>query len=264
MAAPLAGMTGLYGPADNVPHGSTGRDPSNWGGPADPRHAVWGAETERSYQGTAYEQDPALKGGPVPLGGPRGEVIDRTPSVHSAPYPRHPAGEELGYLEAAEQMRVLHGRDLGAPGLIEDAGTPYPTLLESGRYDSPNASMLAKGTPAQLRNSNDVDQGDGRENGYGFNLGRQFRRWFQDAVPRDWSTLNGGERPFYGRHPVWQARFDGPDSPYAWAGDTSVDMMQAPTPVTDPTPYEQPSNPTVAPTTTYSAEGAISSGWVAG
>jgi hypothetical protein len=264
MAAPLAGMTGLYGPPE-LPHGQTGRDPTNWGTPPDRRHAIPGDSSgERPYGGTSYGQAPELPAAaPSGAAAPTGEQGDRTPTVHSAPYPRGIAHDPL---IVAEQMRELHGLDLGGPSVLEDAGTPYPVHLESGRYASPNQSVLAA-APNQLRNGNDdVDQGDGSEQGWGFAHGYQFRRWFQDPVPLDRTNLNGGERPFRGRHLVWQSRFDGPDSPYGAAGDTSVDMMQGPTPVGYATPYQQAPNPTMAAAQTAPAvEGAaIDDGWVAG
>lgn len=261
--APLAGVTGLYGPPEG-PHGQTGRDPSNWGGPADRRHAIPGDSShERPYGGTSYGQDAELPA-EVIYGAPTGEQGDMTPNVHSAPYP---AGITHDPLVAAEQMRLLHGRDLGALDVLED-GIPYPVHVDSGRYDSPNQSILARQTAGQLRSgpgSTDVDQGDGTEQGYGFAFGHQFRRWFGDPVPRDWSTLNAGERPFYSKHPVWQARFDGPDSPYYGAGDTSIDMAMGDTPVGYATPYLQPPNPTMAATTEQTSEApVIDNGWVAG
>jgi hypothetical protein len=261
MAAPLGGMTGLYGPVDQ-PHGTTGRDASNWGGPVDRRHAIPGESShERPYGGTRYPREEDLAGEPGTGEAPPGFVLDRTPTVHSAPYPALPYGEQLDAQVAAEQMRQLHGLDLGGPAHEHYRGVQYPVTVDSARHDSPFESGLAS-PPGQLRSGKDLDQGYGQPNGYGFNLGRQFRRWFQDAVPRDRSTLNAGERPFYGRHPQWQARFDGDDSPYGGAGDTSIDMAMRATPVGSPSPYEQPPNPTVAAQSGYLESPVINEGWV--
>src|SRR5690242_12049253 len=106
MATPLSGLTGLYGPSDNEPHGTTGRDLDQQGTPADPRHAVSGdASHDRPYAGTAYEPeiewDDSWLGEPGP-----GYVQDATPTSHAAPYPR---GVEEDLTVYAEQMQILHG-----------------------------------------------------------------------------------------------------------------------------------------------------------
>ena len=263
--APLAGLTGLYGPQGG-PYGQTGRNPSEWGTPPDPRHATPGdASGELPYKGTGYGQDAQVLGeAPAGYGGPRGSVQDATPSVHSAPYPR---GVEQDPVVAAETSAILHGLDLGGPGKVQDAGVPYPVTVDAAYTDSPNQSVLAR-VPGQIAggpHGTDVDQGDGVGNSGPFGFGHQFRRWFGDPVPRNWSTLYAGERPFMGRHVPWQNRLDGEDSPYAQAGDISVGMNLGPTPVGLSTPYEQPPNPGVAPVTGYAGEAPVTDyGWVAG
>jgi hypothetical protein len=132
---------------------------------------------------------------------------------------------------------------------------PDRETIQAGIYRSPEQSVLAAGTPSQIRGGKagkDVDQGDGIANSGTFKLGHEFFLRGIDPVHRNWSTLDGGERPFYGAHgSAWQARFDGDDSMYGDAGNTSVDMNLAPTPVGYPTPYTQPADPIVAPETSY-------------
>jgi hypothetical protein len=168
---------------------------------------------------------------------------------------------------AAEASSILHGLDLGGTGLVQDAGVPYPVTVDASYNDSPNESALAK-VPGQIAGGpagRDVDQGDGVGNSGPFGFGHQFRRWFGDPVPRNWSTLYAGERPFMGRHVPWQNRLDGDGSPYGAAGDISVGMNLAPTPVGLATPYEQPPNPGVAPVAGYANEAPVDDyGWVAG
>lgn len=262
--APLAGLTGLYGPADNVPHGTTGRDASNWGTPADKRHSTPGdSSKELSYAGTAYGQDDDLLGGREWESAPPASdvILDSTPDVHSAPYPN---GIEHDLVEAAAQMRILHGLDLGGPEQRNRTGTPYPFTVDAGFHDSPNESALSTSVPGQLRSgSKDVSQGYGQANSGTFGLGHQFRRWFKDNIPLDRTGVMPDERPFYGKHPVWQARFDGEDSPYAQSGDTSINMGMSDSQYGDATPYEQPPDPTVQPATGYVAEAPIDDyGWV--
>jgi hypothetical protein len=260
MAAPLSGLTGLYGPSDNEPHGQTGRDRDQQGTPADPRHAVWGdASHELPYAGTAYAPelpwDQSWDSEPDP-----GQIQNTTPTSHAAPYPR---GVEEDLVTYADQMGIIHGLDQGGPARLVRAGEPYPTHVDSGYHDSPDRSGLATDVPGQLRSGKDLDQGYGRPNGHGFNLGHAFRRWFKDPVPLDRTLSVPAERPFYGKHPVWQARYDGPDSPYGAAGDTSQGMAMADTPYGYPTAYQGPRDPVVLPTTTYADTAPLDDyGWV--
>lgn len=269
MATPLGGLTGLYGPQDPQAHGSTGRDPTNWGLPADPKHGIPGDANlgEYDYHGTAYgPTDPEIIA-PDPVGEVAGgEVFNHTPPVHSAPYP---AGVEQDPCVWSEASADLHGYDLGGTRLVENAAVPDLQHIESGIYPSPQQSVLAPGTPGQIRGGRagrDVDQGDGQPNSGTFQVGHEFYLRTTNPVPRNWSTLNGGERPFYGAHPsAWQARFDGDDSAYGAQGDTSVGMNLSPTPVGYPTPYESPAEPTIAPQMGYGLESPIDDyGWVAG
>lgn len=259
--APLSGLSGLYG-APAQPTEMTGRPAENWGTGPDPRHDVSGAAgSTRPYSGSVYagQITPGADVAAVALPGLPGNA---TPDRHSAPYP---TGVTQDPLVAAAQMRTLHGLDLGGPAAtVTDLNTPGEEPLTSDRYDSPNASVLAGTVPAQLRSgSDDVDQGDGAEHGFGFEFGRQFRRFFHTRVPLDRTGTVHAERPFYGHHPVSQATFD-TDSPYGAAGDTTRDMGMRDTRTGFPTPYEQPANPTYLPTATPAGEAGYSDGWTAG
>jgi hypothetical protein len=262
--APLAGMTGLNGPVDNDPHGTTKRDPSNWGGPVDPRHAIPGDSShEPRYAGTPYAPDSLVLGTTPPLASMPGHVRDQTPRSHAAPWPR---GIETDDVVAGEQSQILHGVDLGGSTYLNDGPVPYPVEVESVYNLSPNASDLSNQVPGQLRGlSTDVDQGYGQDNSGTFGYGHQQRREFHTDMPFDYTALYAGDRPFYGKHPVWTNRLDGDDSPYGLAGDNSVGMNLAPGPVGYSTPYEQPSNPTVAPVTGYAQAAPVDDfGWMAG
>lgn len=259
-AAPLQGLSSLYGPAGPQAE-STGRDPQEWGRPADPRHRIPGDSSHnRPYEQRVYggeiATDDEVASTPLP-----GLVVDTTPDVHAAPFP---AGATQDPLIAAEQMRLLHGEDLGGVIPTFAVGTPYATTVDSARHDSPNQTDLAAGVPNQLRSgSDDTEQGYGKENGFGFQFGRQFRRWFKDPIPLDRTGTVPRERPFRGRHPLDQHSYD-VDSQFGVSGDTSVNMGMRDTPTGYPTPYEQPANPTYRPTVDYSGDGAFSGGWVAG
>ena len=257
--AKLQGLSGLYGPP---PVGEEGRDPKEFGTTADPRHHIPGDASAQGhdYAGTAY--GPVINNAAEVSSTPvQGLVIEQTPDSHAAPYPR---GLTHDPLVAAQQMRTLHGLDLGGPrSIIGTVPTPYEEAVDQSLDLSPNASGLVA-VPRQLRAGTDVDQGDGTTQGYGFAFGHLFRRFKLAGVPRNWAGTVHGERPFLGPHSVAQARFDGPDSPYGVAGDTSQGMGNAPTPVGNPTPYTAAPNPTVQPNTGYALESGFTGGWVAG
>lgn len=257
--ARLQGLQGLYGPP---PVGEEGRDPKEFGTVADPRHKVPGDASAQGhdYLGTGYgpviNNDAKISSTPL-----QGLVVENTPDSHAAPYPR---GLTHDPLIAAEQMRELHGLDLGGPrSIIGTIPTPYEQAVDQSLDLSPNVSGLVA-IPRQLRAGTDVDQGDGTTPGYGFGFGHYFRRLLDSGVPRNWAGTVRGERPFLGPHSVAQARFDGPDSPYGTFGDTSQGMGNAPTPTGDPTPYSPAPNPTVTPNTGYPTESGFTGGWVAG
>jgi len=263
----LTGLTGLYGPPGNVAYGETGRPASNWGTPVDERHAIPGDESKAApgatpagvYGGAIQPGDPGL-GSPLP-----GLTSQNTPDVHSAPYP---AGMLQDEAVVGVQRGQLHGNDMGAHRQTFAVGTPYEEHLSTngGLFtDSPNVSGLVGGLPGQIRaGSDDVDQGYGTTNGFGFGFGRLMKRWFADPVPIDRTGTGGGERPFLGHHPTWQNRLD-VDSQFGAAGDTSMDMRMSDFPTGTPTPYEQPANPTYRPTTDYPQEAPVLGGdWMAG
>jgi hypothetical protein len=67
-----------------------------------------------------------------------------------------------------------------------------------------------------------------------------------DKMPQDYTNTHGEQdTPFWGRHPVQQMPFSGPDSPYFVMGD--IDNANTPWEgrMTDPSPYMQPAEPTI-------------------
>ncbi|MGH2866766.1 MAG: hypothetical protein ACRDNK_04240 [Solirubrobacteraceae bacterium] len=250
MATPLAGLTGLYGPTDNQPHGGTVRDPSEFGVPVDARHASTDRYTdEHAYAFGVYGQQVDAQPWEFSTSD-SGYVWDKTPVSHAAPFPR---GAEQDLSLVGEQSAQLHGLELGASTRRASAPTPNPFHITAGRYDSPNETVLAP-TPGQLHNGKDTVQGSGLPNGFGMDHGRQFRRTQTDRMPFDITGVaGGGDRPFYGKHPVWNNRYD-VDSWYGAQGDTSEGMSLGETPTGYPTPYVQPPDPTISPQVGYTLE----------
>lgn len=264
---PLAGLTNLYGGRNpEEPRGVTGRPASDWGTSADSRHAQPGDTAhEKNTRGTSYGPDtgvPVYGTESITAIAPGGFVYDHTPTSHAAPFP---AGLQQDLTVYAEQSRALHGNELGASIRHTLAPTPYPEHFDSGRYDSPDETDLAGSLPGQLRSgqaAKDRAQGFGTANNYGFSLGRQFRRWAKDPIPLDRTGVISNERPFWGKHPVSMARFDGQDSPFAHQGDTTKGMNIAPTPVGYSTPYVAPPNPTVLPEVGYDESPIVGADWL--
>lgn len=259
----LSAFTALQGVDTPVPHGMQGRDPGEFGRGPVPGHEVPGDQSAAShelYQGTRYpgpiDADDRVETTPAAPG----EQVDVTPDSHAAPYPR---GISQDPVAEAAQRAALHGVDLGGPRRIIGVPVPYEETVSGGREDSPNASILAGGIPAQLRSGNDVDQGFGSTPGYGFAFGRFLRRVFHDAVPTDRTGTVRGERPFWGAHGLTPPRPYGTDSPY---GDTPPyeGMQLRADRVTAPQPYVQPPNPEVAATTNYAGESGFAGGWMLG
>lgn len=266
MATPLAGLSGLYGKTNpEQPIGVTGRPETDWGTPADSRHGVPGGDAhEKNTRGTGYGPE---QGFPSEFNGseaPRGDIWDSTPTSHAAPFP---PGAQQDLVAYSDTMRTLHGAERGGSTRRSFAPTPYEFHINAVRSDSPYESDLAENVPGQLKSGpggKGTSQGYGVPNGYGFNLGRQFRRAQTDRMPFDRTGVHSEERPFWGKHPTRVTRFDGPDSPFAQQGDTSQGMNLAPTPVGYATPYQQPPSPTVAPEVGYDTEAPMwGEGWVA-
>lgn len=239
MTTPLPGLTGLTGLYEDVPRGQTGRDPTEWGTPADPRHESDAGprtgETSQEVYPTVLERGdiPPAPGEQSAPGG------DETPISHAAPTVPGIVHDDTEY---AAWSSELHGQDLGASSRHRAPVPPDQLGLDQVLNVSAGESYLAK-PPEQLAQGLDVDQGLGQPNSETFGKWHQFRRWFTTPVPRTYGDV--GERPWFGKHPIATPSQDGPDSPYGVQGDTSGGQPQA-APTTDPSPYVQPPNPPMA------------------
>lgn len=244
--APLGGLNGRYGAGG--PYGQTGTV-ENYGRPADPRHAIGGeasAPVMRKYSFPTYEVLGDITDVGELTGAGSGVVYDHTPQSHAAPWPRGiPVSQETW----GEALETLHGTDLGGVGFHVKGHATAPELsYTSGRFPAPNQTGVAAGVPGQLRGGPggfDTTQGYGVPNTIDvFAAGQQIRRQANEGIVFDRTLRWAGERPFLGAHPVVQARFDGPDSPFGEYGDTSRLGIKD-TPHSDPSPYAQPANPNV-------------------
>lgn len=198
---------------------------------------------------------------------------DLTPTSHTAPYPRGIVQPDWGNPDAYEmvgdQMIALHQPDAGGPGVYnryQPSGREQPVNWTADKYAAPNQSVLQKvtgqlrmlfaGTAAGKGNSSgaggsnaDVDQGYGVNNTLEpFNTGQSIRNVQHDSMHFDYTNTHGEQNvPFPGRHPIQQAQFAGPDSPYFEMGMNQGGQVAWEGRIGYPTAYVQPPEVTVLP-----------------
>lgn len=200
-----------------------------------------------------------------------GDVMDHTPDTHKAPYPRGIIQQSWDTPDALasvnDQMNQLHQPDMGGPRFYNGnsmTGHEEETHYTTNDYVAPNENYLATVEDGQLKSGNgrggngynggnaDTTQGYGVLNTLPeFNSGHSIRREQHDTVHFDYTNTHGEQSvPFMGRHPVQQMPLNGPDSPYFEQGD--IDGANTPWEgrIGDPTPYQQPVEPTIAPAPT--------------
>jgi hypothetical protein len=278
--APLSGLTGLYAPdpQDTTDFMDEGVLEARANEPAED-HGHYGSQS-LGYSGTVPDASP-FSGMPVydgwgydeadEYGGRgfpgRGLPIDQTPTSHKAPWPRgirqfsNERPNELA--EAGEQLIALHSPDFGGPRFLvgdDPTGHEEPSHYTTDRYDAPNENYLSPDTPGQLKGTGFGNSagasGHGNADptqGYGvlntlpeFQMGHSIRRVQHDSVHFDYTNTHGEQDvPFMGRHPVQQMPLDGPDSPYFEMGNIDGANVPWEGRIGDPSPYEQPAEPTI-------------------
>jgi hypothetical protein len=164
------------------------------------------------------------------------------------------------------QMAEVHSEGFGGAQFYnqyQPSGREEETHYTTDDYVAPNDSNLAKVDQGQLKPGYGWNSGGGNsggsnadpDQGYGvvntleeFNAGHSIRRVQHDTVHFDYTNTHGEQNvPFMGRHPVEQMPLDGPDSPYFSQGDIDGANVVWEGRIGDPTPYEQPAEPTIAP-----------------
>lgn len=278
--APLQGLTGLYAP--DPQDTSSVMDEGVLEAKANPiaaEHGQYGSQ-HLGYSGpvpTAIPYSPmavydgfdmadSMMYGGLGFAEP-GAEHDVTPETHSAPYPRGIVQQSWetpdGLAAAGEQMILLHGPDLGGPGMYAGnaiGGREEITNYTTDDYIAPNENYLAADVPGQLRAPGDNSAGGyGGGNadptqGYGvlntleeFNAGHSIRRIQHDRMPWDFTNTHGEQDvPFFARHPVQQMPLDGPDSPYFEQGSIDGANVVWEGRIGNPSPYEQPAEPSFA------------------
>lgn len=275
---PLKGLTGLYPDPPSVTqymdegvleakaftpdseHGQYGSQSMGFQGidPSFPPYSGMGV-----YDG--WNPDDAEEYGGRDFPG-HGKPVDQTPVSHRAPYPRGIVQQSWtgphDLALAGEQLTKLHGEDFGGPRAYaghDPTGREEPSHYTTDRYDAPNENYLSSDIPGQVKGSYgrtgggynsgtaDVTQGYGKLNSIPeFQAGHSIRRVQHDTVHFDYTNTHGEQDiPFYGRHPVQQMPLDGPDSPYYAQGDIDGANIPWEGRIGDPSPYMQPSEPTM-------------------
>jgi hypothetical protein len=158
-------------------------------------------------------------------------------------------------------MQELHRPELGGTRAMtgrSPAGEEERTHYTTDDYVAPNESYQqpltgqvrspgANGGNGYGSGNADTVQGYGQLNTLPeFQAGHSIRRVQHDRMPWDFTGTHGEQDvPFWGRHPVQQMPLDGPDSPYFAMG--SIDGANTPWEgrIGYPTPYQQPSEPTI-------------------
>jgi hypothetical protein len=282
MATALQGLTGMLpDPQDTSDYMDEGVLESK-AFELDSDHSEYGSQSV-GYSGTVPTQSPfsslsvydsggsdEYEGYEFPDPGASSD-LDHTPTTHSATYPRgiiQPSwGNPDAWADVGEQINLVHSQDLGGVAKNIDrspGGHEAPVNWTADDYLAPNQNVLAK-APGQLKGNNGYGEGRGNSSGAGgsnadpdqgygvvntmeeFNTGHSIRNVQHDSMHFDYTNTHGEQNePFYGRHPVQQAQFDGPDSPYYEMGD--IDGANIPYVIGYPTPYVQAPEPTILPT----------------
>lgn len=282
--SPLGGLKGLYAdPQDTTDvmdegvleakanalhpsHSETGVQAYGYSGTV-PSEAPFGAFAV--YDG--WDSADAAQYGRIGFDAP-GEALDVTPTTHSSPYPRGLIQQSWDDIDAlarvGEQIADLHALDLGGPRQnlgFSPVGREQPTHYTTDRYDAPNQTYQAPDLPGQIRtgfsygggsanagangggSNADTVQGYGQLNPLGeFQMGHSIRRVQHDHMPWDYTNTHGEQNvPFPGRHPVQQMPLNGPDSPYFEMGNIDGANIPWEGRIGYPTPYQQPSEPTI-------------------
>lgn len=295
---PLQGLTGMHSsrndpgaaqymdqgvlearanPGTATTHGKYGAQRVGYGGPVPGEHAEFG---NYAIQGV-YDAE----GGSDEFGDwgfeHGGELIDKTPDVHSSPYPRGIIQEGVASLNTpggleivGQQMRALHSNDLGAVTLNvrhDPADRQTVTRYTTDRYPAPNETVLSRNMPGQNRpvagtfggggyygsGQADTVQGYGKLNDLDeFTRGHSIRRIQHDRMPWDFTGTHAEQDvPFLGRHEVRQRSLHGQDSPYFEAGDISGANIPWEGRIGYPTDYAQAPEPYTMPIDSISNEG---------
>lgn len=190
---------------------------------------------------------------------------------HGGPFPAWAGthGEQRDGVTAARlqvDSMADHGADFGMgtqrQNTYADDNMGNPGAHYRQTYaESAGTTEQASNVPDQLKVTDGRDRVQGWNRGNAiFQVGHILKRDQSDGVPYNSQWLGAAHRPMIVRRNGVKNTFDGPDSPYAQAGDESVDMMQTPgygvSVQTDPTPYTPPADPSygtvqVAPDNSY-------------
>lgn len=236
-------------------------------GPGYPHQtAPYPSAPQGSYGPSGMEDDLGdwCLGGEVPRSdAPPGSRWTSEKGNHGGPFPAWGSAygqNRDGVTQAQLQTDAMadHANDFGmgtqrmnmyADDNMGNPGAHYRQTYAESAGDTQNAG----GVPDQLKTTGGGDRVQGWNRGNPvFQVGHILKRDQSDGVPFNNQWLGALHRPMIVRQNGQKNTFDGQDSPYASAGDESVDMMHTHgygvSVITDPTPYTPPADPTYGAT----------------
>lgn len=178
---------------------------------------------------------------------------------HGGPFPAW--GETYGQPRDGEMAAQLQVDSMGDHAADFGMGTQRQNIYADDNQGDPGAhfrqtyhesagdggSELWARSPEQFRTTGGGDRVSGWPKGNKvFDVGHILRRDQSDGIPYNHQWLNAAHRPMIVRRAGVKNVYDGPDSPYGWAGDETQDMFQGAqgAVMTDPSPYTPPADPT--------------------
>jgi hypothetical protein len=258
----LVGQTVYQIPEENIL--------SRSGQPADPRHGqdqsgnppyLTGPYpndgTQGAYGPSGIEDDGFMSDWSLGKGS---EDPDQSPMSHAAPFPSPGYGQvrdtEAEWRMQREGMNA-HAADFGMADIVVENpnSLDYENATFNQRYAESQGTTVTEGM--QIPGTILTGAGGGRDRevlGNGgnphFSVAHIQSRDQIDGIPFNYQWMDASQRPFTVRQVGLKNTFDGPDSPYAAAGDETTGMMLSPDQaavMSDATAYVAPPDPNVAP-----------------
>lgn len=276
--AGLPGITGITGFVDSNPEATPEQ---MHGGPADPKHGLWGEQAEPyswesqltgftgphgPYQ-NAYSTDDSV---PIFAAGnlsqdPQGDFnpsIGQVGGSHAAPITRPLSGPLPSQYDSINQQTVEsareHASNLGASAIMwtnqEGLSFQQDNWLEDWEV-MPGSSLQATNIPPQLRGgvmfgTRSREQSFAPQNEYGFDSPHLHRRTAQAPIPGNYMWMQPGSRPLVKTIPGTSRPAVGADSPFYGDDPMQNFGIQGAVLMNTPTEYVAPPEPnlTAAPT----------------
>lgn len=274
----IGGLTGLNGLGPQRVDESIASPEDRMGGPADPRHGVFGEQAKPySWQSQLIQggtlsrnllQDElpdedfadwvSTPAGNITEGGP---YIERAPWTHAGPWPSDPIGDGSHSPKNIIDRQVLQNyqlRGLASPSDFSHANVyGYPALqdqwTEIWQVDPGNSDLEAMGPQARSglapagRGNTDRTQSNARQNQYGYDSKHWHRRIATGSIPGNYMWMRPGGRFSQKTLPGPARPAIGEGSPFEGDNLGASFSTQGAILTTQPTEYQAPPEPYIAP-----------------